>query len=168
MRKGARTARLVAVTLVALTMTVSMCIGGGLGKGDPAPDFDVTDVDGIAHQLEDFEGRVLVVDFFTTWCVYCTDQIVAMEEVRDTYSEDQVAILWVDPDDRESKDKVAEYRVKYDITWPMTYKSSDMGTDYMVDAYPTTVVIDGDGVIQYYHTGTVTTAKLMEVIDDLV
>ncbi|NIP34535.1 MAG: hypothetical protein GWN18_06285, partial [Thermoplasmata archaeon] len=52
-------ARATLVMLVALTMTVSMCISSGLGKGDTAPDFTVTDVDGIEHSLEDFEDRVL-------------------------------------------------------------------------------------------------------------
>jgi thiol-disulfide isomerase/thioredoxin len=163
-----RYVRLVAVGLVCLTMLFSMCLGSGLGKGDPAPDFSVNDIDGITHQLDDYEGRVLVVDFFTTWCIYCFDQLPVLEDVREKYPEDKVAILLVDPDDRESKDKVAEYRVKYEITWPMAYKASDMGTDYVVDAYPTTVVIDQDGDIQYYHTGTVNGDKLIEVIDDLV
>jgi thiol-disulfide isomerase/thioredoxin len=168
MWKRGRTARLAAISLVSMTMLFSMCIDGGLGKGDPAPDFSVKDVDGITHQLSDFEGRVLVVDFFTTWCVYCADQLPVLDDVRAKYPEDQVAILMVDSDDRESKDKVAEYRVKYDITWPMAYQASDMGTDYLVDAYPTTVVIDGDGVIKYYHVGTVSGDDLMEVIEGLV
>ena len=161
-------ARFVAIALVSLTLLVSMCLGSGLGGGDAAPDFSVKDVDGITHELEAFEGKVLLLEFFTTWCVYCTDQLPVLDEVRAKYPEDQVAILLVDADDRESKDKVADYRVKYDITWPMAYKASSMGEDYMVDAYPTTVVIDGDGVVQYYHTGTVSQDKLMEAIDDLV
>ncbi len=156
------------MALVALTMTVSMCIGTGLGKGDTAPDFTVTDVDGIEHSLEDFEGRVLVIEFFATWCVYCTDQIPTMEKVREDYAEDEVAIMFVDSDDRESKDKVADYRVKYDLQWPVAYKAGDMAEDYMVDAYPTTVVVDGDGLVQYYHAGTVSEKKLLEVLDELV
>ena len=160
--------RYIAVALVSMTMLVSMCLGSGLGEGDPAPDFSVKDVDGVTHELADYGGRVLVIDFFATWCVYCTDQIPTMEEVRDRYSEEDVAILMVDSDDRESKEKVAEYRVKYDISWPVVYKAGSMGEEYMVDAYPTTVVVDGDGVVQYYHTGTVSGDKLKNVIDDLV
>jgi thiol-disulfide isomerase/thioredoxin len=161
-------ARFIAVALVSLTMLVSMCLESGLGEGDPAPDFSVKDVDGVTHELADYDGRVLVIDFFATWCVYCIDQIPTMKEVRDRYSEEDVAILWVDADDSESKEKVAAYRVKYDISWPVAYKAGSMGEDYIVDAYPTTLVIDGDGVVQYYHTGTVSGDKLKEVIDDLV
>ena len=156
------------VMLVALTMTVSMCLSTGLTKGDDAPDFSVTDVDGITHQLEDFEGKVLVIEFFATWCTYCTDQIPTMERVREDYTEEEVAILFADADDRESRDKVAEYRVKYDLQWPVVHKAGDMASDYLVEAYPTTVVVDDEGVVQYYKTGTVSEDKLLEVIEGLV
>ncbi len=79
-----------------------------------------------------------------------------------------MAILFVDSDDRESKEKVADYRVKYDLQWPVAYKAGDMAEDYLVDAYPTTVVVDGDGLVQYYHAGTVSEKKLLEVLDELV
>jgi thiol-disulfide isomerase/thioredoxin len=161
-------ARASMVSLVALTLTMSMCLGTGLSKGDPAPDFTVTDVDGISHQLDDFEGRVLVVEFFATWCTYCIDQIPAMEKVRQENPEDRVAIMMVDADDRESKDKVAEFRVKYDLTWPVVHEGGDMASDYMVDAYPTTVIVDRDGVVQYFHAGTVSERKLLDVVEDLV
>ena len=168
MTSRSRTARYVVVALVSLTMVFSMCIGGGLGTGDTAPDVSVKDVDGITHDLASYEGKVLIIDFFATWCVYCTDQLPTMEEVRAKYPEDKVAILMVDNDDRESREKVADYRVRYDITWPVAYGGGDMGQDYQVEAIPTTVVIDGDGVVQYYHTGTVSASKLIKTIDELV
>ena len=154
------------VILVAITMTVSMCISGGIEKGEDAPDFLVTDVDGIEHQLSDYGGKVLVIEFFATWCTYCTDQIPTMEKVREEYSEEEVAILFVDSDDRESKDKVADYRVKHDLQWPVVHQGGDMGADYKVEAFPSTVVVDGEGKVQYFHEGTVKESKLLEAIDD--
>jgi cytochrome c-type biogenesis protein len=154
------------VVLVALAMTLSACISGGLDTGEAAPDFSVTDVDGIEHQLSDYEGKVLVIEFFATWCTYCTDQIPTMEKVREEYSEDQVAILFVDSDDRESKDKVADYRVKYDLQWPVVHQGGDMGADYKVEALPSTVVVDREGKVQYFHEGTVKESKLLEAIDE--
>ncbi len=161
-------ARVSLVSLMALMVTVSMCLGAGLDKGDQAPDFTVTDVDGITHQLSDFSGKVLVIEFFATWCVYCTDQIPSMEKVLEEHPEDRVSIMMVDADDRESRDKVAEYRVRYDLSWPVVHNGGDMATDYLVEAYPTTVVLDGDGIVQYYHSGTVSEDKLLEVVGELV
>ena len=166
MTVGSPVARVVLVMLVALTVTVSMCIGSGLGKGAPAPDFSERDVDGITHRLADYEGRVLVIEFFATWCTYCTDQLPIMEKVREDHPEDQLSILSVDGDDRESRERVAEYRVKHDIQWPVVYKAGTMAEDYMVDAYPTTVVIDGEGVVQYYHAGTVSERGLVEAVEE--
>ena len=166
MRSRSSLAKASLVVMVAVTMTVSMCISGGFDKGEDAPGFSVTDVDGIEHELSDYEGRVLVIEFFATWCTYCTDQIPTMEKVRDEYSEDDVAILFVDGDDRESKEKVAEYRVKHDLQWPVVHKGGAMGVDYKVEAFPTTVIVDGEGKVQYFHEGTVKESRLLEAIEE--
>lgn len=169
MTDRSKLARTAAVALVAMTMLFSMCLSGGSPSvGDSAPDFTVKDVDGISHSLEDFKGRVLVMEFFTTWCVYCYDQIPVMEELMDTYPESQVAILWVDSDDRESKEKVAEWRVNQEITWPVVHKAGSMGEAYVVEAFPTTFIIDQKGTIQYYHAGTSSANTLKQVIDELL
>jgi len=161
-------ARTVLVALVALTMTLSMCLTTGLEEGEDAPDFSINDVEGISHSLDDYSGKVLVIEFFATWCTYCTDQLPEMMDVRDKYKESEVSILMVDNDDRESKDKVADYRVKYDIPWPVAHQGGSMAQEYLVDAIPTTVVIDQEGQVQYYHTGSTTAEKLEKAIDELV
>jgi len=161
-------ARTLLVVMVALTMTLSLCLSTGLEEGEDAPDFTIEDVDGVSHSLEDYSGRVLVIEFFATWCTYCTDQLPEMKDVREKYKDGEVAILMVDNDDRESKDKVADYRVKYDIPWPVAHQGGSMAQEYLVDAIPTTVVIDQDGQVQYYHTGSTTAEKLEKAIDPLV
>ncbi len=156
------------VALVALTMTLSMCLSTGLEEGEAAPDFTIKDVDGITHSRDDFSGKVLVIEFFATWCSYCREQLPEMEEVRKAYGEDEVAFLMVDNDDRESKEKVADYRVANDISWPVAHQGGAMAQRYLVDAIPTTVVIDQDGDVQYYHTGATTAEKIKSAIDELV
>jgi cytochrome c-type biogenesis protein len=169
MASRSNVARTIAVGLVALTLLLSLCLSSeGPSKGDQAPDFSVKDVDGISHSLDDYEGRVLVMEFFATWCTYCYDQIPVMKELQNHYSESDVAILWVDSDDRESKEKVAEWRVDQEITWPMAYKAGSMGEAYGVEAFPTTFIIDQEGVVQYYHAGVSSASTLKEVIDDLL
>jgi peroxiredoxin len=163
-------AKLVAVSLVSVTMLLSLCLGNGgpAMVGEAAPDFTVLDVDDVAHNLTDYRGRVLVVDFFTTWCGPCADQLSVMKDLRDDLPEEDVAFLLIDQDDRESQEKVAKYRDDNAIGWPVAYNGGDVGTDYGVDAIPTTVVIDGDGIVRYYHTGTTSKSELKEAIEDLL
>ena len=161
--------RFLAVTLVSLTLLLSACLGGTSDPvGDRAKDFTVVDVDGVAHNLTDYRGRVLVVDFFATWCGPCSDQLLELKELRGDLDEGQVAFLTIDIDDQESEGLVASYRDARDITWPVAPHGRKVGEDYNVEAIPTTVVIDGDGVIRFYHTGVVRADKLKDVIEDLL
>ncbi len=163
-------AKVLVVSLVSFTMLLSLCLGGlsPIDEGDEAPGFTVLDVDDEPHNLTDYRGRVLVVDFFATRCGPCYTQLETLKDLRDEVPLDQVAFLLIDNDDRESQEKVTKYRDDNGITWPVAYGGGKVGQDYEVDAIPTTVVIDQDGVIRYYHVGTTSKADLKEAIQDLL
>jgi thiol-disulfide isomerase/thioredoxin len=161
--------RALAVALVSLTMLVSLCLGDTSDSvGDEAKDFTVLDVDGTPHNLTDYRGKVLVVDFFATWCGPCAAQLEELLALWPGLNHSTVAFLTIDIDDRESQVLVASYRDANGIGWPVAYQAADVGTDYNVDAIPTLVVIDGDGVIRFYHTGVVSMNELRETILDLL
>ena len=161
--------RALAVTLVSLTMLVSLCLGDTSDTvGDEAKDFTVLDVDGMPHNLTDYRGKVLVVDFFATWCGPCASQLEELLALWPELNHSSVAFLAIDIDDSESLDLVTSYRDTKGIGWPVAYQAADVGSDYNVDAIPTMVVIDGDGVIRFYHTGVVSREELKETILDLL
>ena len=161
--------RALAVSLVSLTMLVSLCLGDTSDSvGDEAKDFTVLDVDGTPHNLTDYRGKVVVVDFFATWCGPCASQLEELLAIWPELNHSSVAFLTIDIDDRESLDLVTSYRDNYGIGWPVVYQAADVGSDYNVDAIPTMVVIDGDGVIRFYHTGVVSGEELKETILDLL
>jgi peroxiredoxin len=157
------------MAMVSVTMVFSLCLGGDPALvGDDAPDFTVLDVDDVAHNLTDYRGTVLLVDFFATWCGPCAAQLSLMKDLRDELPEQGVAFLQIDQDDRESQEKVAQYRDDNSIPWPVAYSGGDVARKYGVDAIPTSVVIDGEGVVRYYHTGTTSKSDLKDAIEDLL
>jgi cytochrome c biogenesis protein CcmG/thiol:disulfide interchange protein DsbE len=159
---------MVAVTLVAIAVALSMCIGKSDIVDERAKAFTVADVDGAPHTLSDYRGRVLLIEFFATWCTFCADQHEELVELWPGLDPSEVALLQIDQDDRESEEQVRQYRDDRAIEWPVAPGGGRVASDYDVDALPTIVVVDGKGVVRYHHTGVVKADKLEDVIQDLL
>lgn len=168
MRPMVGKARFVAVSLVGLAMLFSMCLGSPALEDEKAPDFTVLDTEDRAHNLTDYRGQVLVVEFFATWCGPCHSQLEELKDLRGRLPADRVAFLQIDSDDRESRSKVAQYVEDNDIPWPVAYNGGSVGADFNVDAIPTVAIIDGEGVVRFYNTGVVSADKLEERVDELL
>jgi peroxiredoxin len=138
------------------------------GVGDAARDFTVLDVDGVPHNLTDYRGRVLVLEFFATWCSYCGEQLEELKDLRGRVPGDRVAFLHVDSDDRESRELVADYRDKRDIGWPVVHGGGGVADDYGVQAIPRTFIVDQGGVVRYSHEGVARASSLEGRVADLI
>jgi thiol-disulfide isomerase/thioredoxin len=149
-------------------MLFSMCLGPSELEDERAPDFTVLDTGDRAHNLTDYRDMVLVIEFFATWCGPCHSQLEELKDLRGRLPADRVAFLQIDSDDRESRSKVVQYVEDNDIPWPVAYNGGSVGADYDVDAIPTVVIVDGEGVVRHYNTGVVSADKLEEWIDELL
>jgi thiol-disulfide isomerase/thioredoxin len=134
---------------------------GGL-VGQAAPDFTLATADGAAADLAAMRGRVVVLDFWATWCVPCKAALPLLHQVA-RWARDQdlpVEILTVNtwdggqPDDRLRK--VRKYWTDSGFTLPVALDyTGDVATRYRLTGIPATVVIRADGIVHAFHTGTV-------------
>jgi thiol-disulfide isomerase/thioredoxin len=134
-------------------------VGGAL-VGGPAPDFTLATADGGAADLEALRGRVVVLDFWATWCGPCKKALPLLHEVA-RWARDQdlpVDILTVNVWDRGEPDArletVRRFWKQNGYTLPvvMDYKNQT-ASDYKLSGIPATVVIRADGVVHAFHTG---------------
>ncbi|MBW4436509.1 MAG: TlpA family protein disulfide reductase [Pleurocapsa minor GSE-CHR-MK-17-07R] len=133
-----------------------------------APDFSVTTFDGETVTLSELRGRIVVINFWASWCGPCRAEAPALEAVWRNYADDGVVVLGVayadDADD--SRAFIAEYG----LTYP---NASDIGTTISKDLYhiqgvPETFIIDQNGdVAQFIYAG-VTEQQLTTVIESLL
>jgi thiol-disulfide isomerase/thioredoxin len=117
-----------------------------------APNFAVTTTDGQRLSLEDLEGKVVLIDFWATWCGPCREALPHIREIAQKFQGQPLVVLSVSLDKDESKWK--DFVAKNGMTW-MQYRDGDgdIARLFAVHAIPHTFTIDSDGVLQDEHIG---------------
>lgn len=141
----------------------------GEGVGRKAPDFSVTDVDGKAHNLKDYAGKILVVDFWATYCKPCIEHLRDYNDAQYELSKQGVVFLALSMDDRD--EVIRGWRPDgFDI--PLA--RLDPGTqkaffgDMPIVAIPQVRIVDRKGIVRYSFGPEVTSAQVKDAIKALV
>jgi thiol-disulfide isomerase/thioredoxin len=134
---------------------------GLLAVGDPAPEWKLADPSGKTHTLADYRGRVVVLDFWATWCGPCAKVMPRLEKLQKKYGERGLAVLGVNS--FETGDPVALMKKK-GITYTLLLKGEELAATYGVTSLPVVYVIGSDGRVLYSHAGP-DTKKLDDVIE---
>jgi len=122
------------------------------GRENFAPDFKVKLLSGEFATLQQFSGKVLVMDFWATWCPPCRESVPELKQLTKKYPAEKLILISVsaDEDDGAWRDFVS----KKHMDW-LQYRDSDhqLVDAFGVHAFPTYLVIDGDGIIRQRITG---------------
>jgi len=125
-----------------------------LARARMAPPFAVTTADGKRISMDDLRGKVVLLDFWATWCGPCREALPHIRDVARKFQGQPLVILSVSLDSDEQKWK--EFVAKNEMTWPQ-YRdggfAGSMATMFGVAAIPHTFTIDADGVLQEEHIG---------------
>ncbi len=146
-----------AIPLTALLAFTTPASAGGAGLSElpdrpSAPEFTLTDVDGVVHRLSGYRGKVVIVNFWATWCPPCREEMPSMqrawEQVRDE------GILMVAVDVGENGQQVSAFREQTPVDFPLLLdEDSSVTTAWPVRGLPTTYVVDTRGRLAYQAVG---------------
>lgn len=123
-----------------------------LDAGSNAPAFQAVSLDGQRHDLDGYQGRVLLLDFWAAWCGPCVEEAPKLAALYERYADDGLAILGVTPDPEQ---KIEDFTERFDHTWPQIAESleGDLHRNYRAFGYPTKYLIGRDGRILCGRTG---------------
>jgi len=131
-----------------------------------APDFSLTTVNGEFVTLEDLRGKVVLLDFWGTWCPPCRESTPSLVKYSKKHSSEVFTIVGIAVNEP-SEQGWRNYIEKNQMVWPQYLDSTrKIASLFKVNAYPTYITIDADGVIRDRRTGW--TADTMSFIDDQV
>jgi thiol-disulfide isomerase/thioredoxin len=125
-----------------------------LARARMAPPFTVTTIDGKRVSMDDLQGKVVLVDFWATWCEPCREALPHMIKVAKKFQGQNLVILSVSLDSDEQKWK--DFIAKNEMSWPQYRDGGFTGPvskSFNVTAIPHTFTIDTDGVLQEEHIG---------------
>lgn len=143
-----RSRRLVLAALAAVLL--SACRGGD--STGFASDFSLSSPDGRTVTLSGQKGRVVLLNFWATWCDSCKDEIPALQELQDSGLGPKFELLAVSVDDDPAK-AVPPFVAKHGLKYPILYADRKTMNDYAVRMLPTTFLIGADGSIVRRYVG---------------
>ena len=115
-------------------------------KGKPAPDFQLTDIDGNSIRLADLRGKAVLLNFWATWCPPCKIEMPWFVDIQKQYGPQGLQIVGVAMDEGDAHDAVAKFAREMGLNYPVLLGNDKVADQYGgVDALPTTFYIGRDG-----------------------
>jgi thiol-disulfide isomerase/thioredoxin len=154
-----------AVPLLGLTALLAFA-----GARTAVPDFTLTNLQGQAHSLAEYRGRIVVLNFWATWCLPCRDEMPMLNKLAPKYDEKSVAFLAASIDDTQTQPKIARFLEKRKIdlpvftgATPLTLKEFSLG-----EIVPATLILDRDGTVAFRVEGQASKKDISSRLDWLL
>jgi thiol-disulfide isomerase/thioredoxin len=160
-------AGLIAIGLISLE-TASVLAQEGSPPRAPAPDWQLTDLNGKLVKFTDFRGKVVILDFWATWCAPCRVEIPHFVELQKQYGDKGLTVIGVSLDEQ-GPQIVKKFAKQFGVNYAIV-----IGNQKVVEAYggiaavPITFVIDRQGRIVSRHIGYDDKAAFEEEIQSLL
>jgi len=126
-------------------------IQDALAVASAFPDFDVKDLDGKPLSVAGYKGKVVMIDFWATWCGPCVAEVPNVAAIYKKYHAEGFEIIGVSLDRSGDKDKLLSFTREHDMPWRQYFDgkfwSNDLAVKYGIQAIPATFLLDRSGKI---------------------
>lgn len=139
---------------------------GEIAIGDKAPDFVLTDMEGNKHQLSDYKGQGVFLNFWGTWCKPCEKEMPYMNNQYKVYKDQGVEILAVNVGEPDFL--INNFVKKHELVFPILKdKNKEVLGLYGIKPLPTTILINPEGIITAIEAGELSEAKIKGMMESI-
>ena len=126
-----------------------------------APDFQLQDLNGQTISLSDFQGKPVLLNFWATWCNPCVSEMPYLQEINDEWSSKGLVLIAINVGD--SPSEVEEFMQNHNLSLPVLLDTKQVVSQkYSIRYYPTSFLIDKDGIIQGAKIGAFSSKEEIE------
>ena len=141
----------------------------------PAPDFTLSDQFGNTHTLSEYKGKVVFLNFWTTWCGYCKEEMPDIQQLYEEYGQNQgdLVVLGVANPRSElfpngadvEKSEIIQFLTDAGYTYPTVMDTTgSVFREYGISSFPFTLMIDRDGNVFGYVGGMLTKEQMEQIV----
>ena len=170
--------RFISILVVALAIWGVVGAWGGDGEKEPeepailAPDFTLQSLDGKRYTLSELRGKVVILNFWATWCAPCRKEIPDLSRIYTAHKDHGLIILGISWDEL-SKDRIRKFAENYKVSYPVLHGTQSeliqVGQAYQWEGYlPTTYLIDREGYLKEVFVGARSETFLLKRIEALL
>ena len=124
-----------------------------IGPGVVAPDFVLSDTNGKQHRLSDYRGKPVIINFWTTWCPPCREELPSMNRAWHQLEQEGIAMLAINMG--EDEDTIFVFSADYPTDFPILMDlSGEVIEQWPVKGLPTTYIVAPDGSLAYRAIGS--------------
>lgn len=171
-------------TVLIVTIAVIALIGGISARGllsspqnqsskssqNPLPEFSLPDLSGKQHSIKEWQSKVLVINFWATWCPPCLKEMPEFANLQSQYSGKGLQFIGIALDDPEPvKEFITSHKINYPILMGEdqgTKLAHDLGN--IVNTVPFTVIVNKQGLVIKNHMGELTGEELLKIVTPLL
>ena len=154
--------------LIGLSAWVLLSCGNDKDQAASAQgfNFNLKDLDGQTRTLADYNKKLVLIDFWTTWCIPCRITIPTMNQIYSKYQED-IALVGISLDTADDS-VVRDFAKNMGIAYPVLVGGITLAREHGISSIPTLFFVNTKGKILKTHTGVLDATSLEAIINNLI
>lgn len=147
--------------------TAPMIVGPYVGR--QAPGFALKTLADEPAALDDYRGKVVLLNFWASWCIPCKEEMPVIQAAYEKYRERDFVVLGINMTNLDNREDINLFLQETKVTFLIFLDETGSVSDtYLVNSIPTTFLIDRNGVIRHFQVGPMSAQQLQDYLDEML